>query len=154
MFTMETETRKGWTINIRELSEGFSAILIDANGKMSDEAKINMTCSASAEQYTRKIISWCIKLEVQHYLLDVMLTVRSEMYNGWTINIRESKGGFRAFLVDASGKAFNEVVICMPSVESAEHYAHKVINWSIKLEEQRSLAEEYPPDKVKHSAFR
>jgi hypothetical protein len=67
--------------------------------------------------------------------------MESETYKDWTINIREANGGFAAFLIDSNGKKFDEVVICLPSAESAEQYAHKVINWWIKLEEQRKLAE-------------
>jgi hypothetical protein len=64
-----------------------------------------------------------------------------EIYKGWTIIVRESKGGFAAPLVDTKGRKFEGAVICTPSAKSAEQYAHKVINCSVRLQEQREIAE-------------
>jgi hypothetical protein len=138
---MESETYKDWTINIQELDGEFTAVLLDSDGKKFDEAVIHISNPESAEQYTNKIINWCIKLKKHLHTLKVTMTIKSEIYKDWTINIREINGGFTAFLIDSTGKKFDEVVICLPSAESAEQYAHKVINWWIKLEEQRKLAE-------------
>jgi hypothetical protein len=70
-----------------------------------------------------------------------MLAMKSAKYRDWTIHIREFNGGFVAFLSDPSGKPFEGTLICMPSPESAEQYAHKFINWCIKLDERRIKAE-------------
>ncbi|MBC8123220.1 MAG: hypothetical protein H7Y22_15455 [Gemmatimonadaceae bacterium] len=57
-------------------------------------------------------------------------------YRGWTITTlttRQVGEGFLAVLVDPNGKKLDGPRICLPSSESAEHYARKFIDWSITL---------------------
>jgi hypothetical protein len=62
-------------------------------------------------------------------------------YKDWTIATHQANEGFLAVLVDPQGKKLDKPRICLPSPESAEHYAQKFINWHIKLEERRLKAE-------------
>jgi hypothetical protein len=137
---MEPATYKGWTIIVRESKGGFAALLVDTKGRKFEGAVICMPTAESAEQFAHKMINWSIRLEEKFHLPANILTVESEIYKGWTIKIQESNGRFSVLLLDAEGKKFEEVVICMPSAKSAEQYAHKVINWSVKLQEQREIA--------------
>ncbi len=58
-------------------------------------------------------------------------------YREWTIAVRESNGGFVAFLTDATGKKFDKALICMPSPDAAAQCARKFINWWIKCDQKR-----------------
>jgi len=138
---MEPEIYKGWTIIVRESKGGFAALLVDTKGRKFEGAVICMPTSESAEQFAHKMINWSILLEKKFHLSASILTVESETYKGWTINIQQTNGSFIALLIDANGNKFDEAVICMPSAKSAEQYDHKVINWSVKLQEQREIAE-------------
>ncbi len=61
-------------------------------------------------------------------------------YKDWTIATHRAEEGFLAVLVDPHGKKLDGPRICLPSPESAEHYAQKFINWHVKLEERRLMA--------------
>ncbi len=58
-------------------------------------------------------------------------------YKDWSITTHPADEGFLAVLVDPDGNKLNGPRICLPSSESAEYYAQKIINWQIALEERR-----------------
>ncbi|MBC8123295.1 MAG: hypothetical protein H7Y22_15845 [Gemmatimonadaceae bacterium] len=62
-------------------------------------------------------------------------------YKNWTITTHQANEGFLAVLIDPQGKKLDRPRVCLPSPESAEHYAQKFINWYVKLEERRLMAE-------------
>ncbi|WP_164929284.1 hypothetical protein [Gloeobacter violaceus] len=66
-------------------------------------------------------------------------------YKDWTITTQRANVGFLAILVDPDGKELDEPYICLPSPESAEYYAQRLINWYITLEQQRRTVKRSVP---------
>jgi hypothetical protein len=58
-------------------------------------------------------------------------------YEGWTIKTHLASRGFGVVMTAPCGNTFQQPTIFWQSQGSAQRYAQKFIEWSLKLEDQR-----------------